>query len=547
MISISNPTTRQYLKVLLTAGLIFLIFASTVSAQNSQTLSVSPTLFDMSAEPGKKWSSSFRVINANPYELTVYASVVNFVPYGESGQGGFLSVKDSDSTGTTLAEWITIDTPKIVIPPEQTATVPFSITVPGDASPGGHFASIMVGTQPPDNDSLGSRVETSQVVTSLVFMRVAGEIIESGQIRSFRTTSRIVEQPQATIELRFENTGNVHLRPQGEIIITNMWGQSRGIIPVNQSTMFGNVLPESIRRYAFTWTGDWSLADIGRYKASVTLAYGDGSRQFVSSHYTFWLIPWKIVLTVMFGFAITIYVFVVGVRAYIRRVLLLSGVALDSDKKPDTGKKRQRVKKISVTAPLEAGMLDLREQMNDAETWPARLRATVKFIVSYRLFFVVCLLIIMSAWLIVWYANNASVEERNYQVTIDGPTGPSESLSSDEIQYRSLSGTMMDNEDAGEALSEVLPLRIINRSGVNGLGAKLRIRLESAGYEVGVLDTELGVSDINTVIVYAPELADTALTLSQAIPGALLSAYVDATEDEYPITVFVGQDLEDEL
>ena len=51
--------------------------------------------------------------------------------------------------------------------------------------------------------------------------------------------------------------------------------------------------------------------------------------------------------------------------------------------------------------------------------------------------------------------------------------------------------------------------------------------------------------ELNTVIVYAPESADDALTLSAGIPDALLSSYEGVVEEEYQIILFVGSDYED--
>ena len=73
-------------------------------------------------------------------------------------------------------------------------------------------------------------------------------------------------------------------------------GQERGIIPINQASQFGNVLPESIRKFTFTWKGEWSVSDIGRYTAMATLAYGSEERQFASAKTYFWVIPVKLLL-----------------------------------------------------------------------------------------------------------------------------------------------------------------------------------------------------------------------------------------------------------
>ena len=47
----------------------------------------------------------------------------------------------------TLAEWFTITREAVVVPREQSKEVPFSVRVPFEASPGGHFAAILVGTK----------------------------------------------------------------------------------------------------------------------------------------------------------------------------------------------------------------------------------------------------------------------------------------------------------------------------------------------------------------------------------------------------------------
>ena len=57
-------------------------------------LSVSPTLFEMTANPEQTWSSNVRVINANPFPITVFTEVVNFAPAGDAGQGTLIPVFD---------------------------------------------------------------------------------------------------------------------------------------------------------------------------------------------------------------------------------------------------------------------------------------------------------------------------------------------------------------------------------------------------------------------------------------------------------------------
>lgn len=510
-------------------------------AQESLTLSVSPTIFEMTANPEQKWESTVRVINGNPYDITVYANVVNFAPQGEGGQGKFLPVNAEESGGQTLAEWMQLDFEEITIPAEQTIAVPFTITVPTGAPPGGHFAAVLIGTKMPEDKRDSMQVETSQVVTSLIFLRVTGDIKEEGTIRSFRSLHYLAERPEMSFELRFENKGNVHVLPQGEIKILNMWNQERGVIPVNRQTMFGNVLPNQIRKYTFSWSGDWSLADIGRYRAVATLAYGLDGRQFASSETAFWVVPWKIatvVLFIIFGF---ISLVTWAIKVYIRKMLAMAGVS-PTGSGVSSYPVRREATKVSVVAPIEEGILDLRNRFATSESWSEKASSITTFISQYKLFFLVTLAVLLFLGAAGWYVKNASVDERGYEITIEG-NGQDVVISSEQVEY----DTRKESEPVTDEVIEarvVPPLHIINRSGVSGLAAELGIILEAQGYEIAELSSDFGVSEQNTVIVYHPDYVTEALELSKLINGALLSAFADAQPDE-PITVYVGQDYQD--
>ncbi|MCD5380966.1 MAG: LytR C-terminal domain-containing protein [Candidatus Pacebacteria bacterium] len=507
-------------------------------------LSVSPTLFEMTATPEQEWSSNVRVINPNPFDISIYADVVNFAPQGEAGLGKFIPILNDELTeGHTLAEWLDIEQGEIIIPAEQTREIPFSILVPADAQPGGHFAALLIGTKPPKKVEGKSNVRTSQIVTTLVFLRVTGDVVESGKIRSFRTTEWILNKPEVTFELRFQNDGNVHILPQGEIKILNMWGQERGVVPVNRETMFGNVLPDSVRKYDFTWTGQWSFSDVGRYKAVATLAYGDSQRQFTSSETAFWVIPWKIMtvaLLVIIGF---IAFFTWAIKVYIRKMLSMAGVAPGQTSGRPIQSALVPGRKLSVVAPIEAGMLDLSQRMLDTDSASDRVKTLLGFVGNYKLFFVVLFGFIVFIVLLVVYIQSASVSERAFEITIDGMSDEVK-ISSEELAYNKL-------ESESPQIDKVTPnlqlpeITIINRSGVSGLAAALRLDLENQGYIVDSISSDLGVEEFRTVVVYPPELAAKALALTKSIGDALLSSYEGESQTQTDITVYVGKDVQD--
>ncbi len=511
------------------------------------SFSITPTIFDMAAVPGQSWETSLKVVNNNPYELTVYASAVNFVPQGERGHGSFLPVTPTEMTGTTLAEWMNVTNEPIVIAKESSVSVPVQVTVPQAAAPGGHYAAIMIATNPPENDG-SSKIRTSQIIASLFFVRIAGDVIEHGEVRTFRPTSAFAGSPEMSFEMRFENKGNVHLLPRGEIVITNMWGKQRGVIPINQESNFGNVLPESIRQFDFTWKGEASLLDIGRYEANLTLGYGVEEKKFTTRGTSFWVVPIKPVL-IFLGSALFCIVFVTwSVRAYVRYMLRLSGIDPSAPVRPSgqpryiLGEGDVRIERpVSVAAPVRAGVSDLRSRLAGVHAFWDSLKVLAGFVFAYKRFFATTLGFILLFFVVWWYVANVTVSDRDFEVTIEAGATPV-TLSSEEILHeRDAVLPPAVESPATTSPEQAFAITIVNAGNTPGEGGVLADQLTAAGYTVGDISADLETERETSVIVYDPALEATALKLSDMMGGVLLSAFTDETKAP-SITIYIGND-----
>lgn len=516
-----------------------------------QTLSVSPTLFQMTANPSQSWASEVRVINVNDYPITVYPQVVNFAPSGETGTGSLIPIFSEETKGQTLAEWVTLTATEVTIAPQQTATIPFTVRVIPEAAPGGHYAAILVGTKPPQNGTGSSLVQTAQFVTSLLFVRVSGDVTEKGSIREFTTAHTFHNEPNVQFDVRFENTGNVHLQPQGDIVITNMWGAQRGVIPINYQTHFGNVLPNSIRKFSFTWTSEKSWYDIGRFTAIATLGYGEETKNFSTSTTNFWVIPFKQIALFIFILAILLWFFSFAIKLYIKRMMMLAGIEPRSQssnfskaKTVYSAKEVMPAKTViirqyqTVTAPVRVSVAELVTNFRTTHKFSDRARLIVKSVITYRIFIVAAGLIVVIGISFVWFFSSYSTQSRSYDVGIVNPDATIV-ISSDELLYRSLP---LYELPAGKEVIEKIPqvLEIVNASGEPGVGAHLRRKLEAYGYEVTALSNELNRSDVKTVIIYSEKNKENALGLSQKLNSALLSA--DDSIGDDTIKIYVGTD-----
>jgi len=340
---------------------VFLFLPFMAGAEEQKlTLTVTPPLFQLNIGPGEFWASSVKVVNTNPYDLILYASVMNFAVRGEGGGGKFIPVikDDPEIALSSLAQWVEVSGEPIFVPKEQSVDIPFSVRIPEDAPPGGHYAAILVGTRPGVKTEGESVVQVSSFVSSLFFVRVAGDVREEGQIREFLTEKEFYQKPDVMLILRFENTGNVHLQPQGDITIYNMWGKERGKILINQKTNFGNVLPESIRKFVFTWKGENNPFEVGRYKAVATLSFGQEIRQNVFRTTYFWVVPLQPTLGILGGFTIFILFITWAIRAYIRRALTI----YQQDPQYHIANNKYRIHPLA--GPMREGIIDLRKTFN---------------------------------------------------------------------------------------------------------------------------------------------------------------------------------------
>ncbi|MFM2339445.1 MAG: hypothetical protein RLZZ360_81 [Candidatus Parcubacteria bacterium] len=542
MTSILKKIKHRY--AFLLALFICPLIVAAQGLEESQTLSVSPTLFEMQANPSQSWTSQLRVVNVNDYPLTVYPQPVNFAPLGEDGRGDLIPIFAEETQGQTLAEWITVPADPVIIPPQATAEIPISVRIPEQAAPGGHYAAILVGTKPPHDGETLSQVQTAQFVTSLFFVRVSGDVVESGDIREFMASKAIVQTPEATLFMRFENDGNVHVQPQGDIKIFNMWGKERGFIPINHQTHFGNVLPNSIRKFTFTWSSDTAVYDIGRYRAVATLGYGEEGKKFVTSTTYFWVIPYTTILITLLILYVSIKIILWLIRRYIDRMLALSGVNVHEApyiphhaRQAQTPDRTMVVKRYAnVGAPMRASAKEILDSWHQSHGLQQKISALWRYVFDYR-FVLLGLLVVCGVFVGIYLAVLGIVKDAtHYQVSVDN-AGEGLTLSSEDIAYEKLRQTKIKPETKTEQL---VPIRIINISGQAGAAAKAKFSLEEAGYAIEAITIDESRSEQKSIVVYPPGEEQLALQLRNTLGTGLLSAQTDAHEKA--IIIYAGTD-----
>jgi len=416
------------------------LYPGCVGAQgDGMSITITPPLFQLSLQPGESWSSTVSVVNNNKYDLSLYANPVQFRPSGESGLPVFVSnvIGNGPTTSlddTNLAGWITVPEGAFFAGREKTYSLPISIHVPDDATPGGHYAAILVGNNAPESVTQEGAVNVSSSIAILIFLTVSGDVVESGRIREFSTRKSVYETAEAYFTLRFENQGNVHLLPQGNITIYNMFGKKRGMIPVNQNGAYGNVLPESTRSYNFTWKSDAGLWDIGRYKAEATIGYGKDGRQSALSTMYFYVLPIVPLLQVLGGALFLLFFVMWTLKRYIRRALALEAQRLHREDPQQTphskngvSEEKNRVRLRTLVEPIKEGFVDLRGGHSGTQTADQATEDKISFLRKYKRFFAFLFLTLVAWFVLTLYLRDVMTENREYDVTqmrVDGSFEP---------------------------------------------------------------------------------------------------------------------------
>lgn len=303
-----------------------LIFSILVSAFAITTrafaLTVSPAKVEVSANPGQQVKGEIEIYNEQEDSKTFYTSFENFESRGDTGAPYFVG-----SNGG-LATWITSD-PEVKLVQGERTKVPYSISIPSNAKPGGYFAAVFFGTEKPKGEN-GGEVSIGGKIGVLILLRVNGDIKESAGLSSFSSTDakRFFVTSPVNFEYNFNNVGGDRVVPKGEVVITNTIMMKTATLLANEKE--GSVLPQSTRKFNVVW-GDSKKTDksffsmlskemkdlnFGFYTATINLTWGE-SGQTATNSFHFFVFPWHLIMVAL----VVILVLKVILSSYKKRII----------------------------------------------------------------------------------------------------------------------------------------------------------------------------------------------------------------------------------
>lgn len=315
---------KHFFSTIVLLTVVGVIFASSVFA-----LTISPAKVEITGDPGTTVYGEFDLLNEQADAKTLYSSFANFDSKGETGAPHFIGATDD------LATWIKTES-EIDLAPGEVKKISFSIDIPASAEPGGHFAAIFWGTQPPSSDQ-GGEVSIGGKLGILVFLKVSGQVKEGSGLLDFTTkgNKKLFSTVPVSFEYRVSNTGGDRIVPSGQVTVKNLSIFNSASFEANEKN--GSVLPGSVRKFEVLWgqnldqknnpekLGFFSSAwqelthfHLGWYTANLSLSLQDKTQD---ASLSFFIIPWQLLSLVFAILLLIIFVGTFGIKRYNRWII----------------------------------------------------------------------------------------------------------------------------------------------------------------------------------------------------------------------------------
>jgi len=213
-------------------------------------------MFEYSVDPGTQVVDSVVITNHGQTSADFVIYATDAINEYDTGAFGLLA---SDEEPVDAGAWIETADEAITLAPGTEATVPFTMLVPSDASPGDHVAGIVAAVLTKGEQD-GAAVTLEQRVGSRVYLTVSGIPEAAVEVGGATTAFNASFNPFAPGDLDFSytvtNTGNVRVDVNQSVTITGPFG-----IPLGEFTPepLSDLLPRQTVRISAPVSGVGAL------------------------------------------------------------------------------------------------------------------------------------------------------------------------------------------------------------------------------------------------------------------------------------------------
>lgn len=275
-------------------------------------INIRPFLIDETLTARETLEKNITIKSDYTERKAVLYATVNEITLDDKGEiKEFVSPIMTDRTNT-VASWIEITRGRIEVLPNESVEIPLNVRVHPYAEPGEYqvFIGFVEAANRPKAEEIAMAGDANGVIVKIT---VADEREDSLRISGFLINRFITGDEKREIDIEVENVGDLASAPTGEIIFYDSRGIEITSVPVNES---GAVVAPGEK---VTLTSKVPLeGDLGRFKANVSLKYGENQSALLHDTTFFYMMPLHLILALFGG----ILVVTLLVTLLFRRVFL---------------------------------------------------------------------------------------------------------------------------------------------------------------------------------------------------------------------------------
>ena len=230
--------SKERVAQLYVVGAFFLAFLllplSFASAENlpSGAFIIKPAKVELTLLPGESKTVMLTLQNGTPSPLLIDVSFEDIAARVQSSSvDDPIKLLGRDMGAYSLKDILSTPMQHFDLLSNNESQVPITIVAPKDALPGGRYGSVVFSFTPNQKGVASpATVAIKSRLAATIYLRIGGSVKEEGRVVAFGlfNEAKTVPLPSSERPLRFqvsfENRGDVHLNPYGQLSVSGMFG-----------------------------------------------------------------------------------------------------------------------------------------------------------------------------------------------------------------------------------------------------------------------------------------------------------------------------------
>jgi hypothetical protein len=215
---------------------------------------------------------------------------------------GEFTLLPGDIKPKNAGTWFTMQTNYVTVAPRTRVDIPFTLTVPADATPGDHIAGIVASVPTGSTIRPGQQAIIDRRTGSRAYVRVNGPVNPSLAVENLSTVYHGSFNPldgSLDVSWTLRNAGNIRLGARQKVSITDIFGRE---LDSRAGKLIQELLPGNAVRLHEHFTGVPATFRVGaNVKVTPTEPVGAAGTPPAAETYgsKTWAIPWTLLLLLL--------------------------------------------------------------------------------------------------------------------------------------------------------------------------------------------------------------------------------------------------------